>query len=201
MIHTGDPASFWDPIDFANEQWLELSLFGDRRYSDSWFPRFEELMAERDRLFKQNRPQTTTSITCRRCSKNRSSPSAACRAMADGSRHLPCLPGMRGRHGRSCRWMEDLLFPVAPTRGIGPPARIRWPFRALRCPQAGVISFRSGRDSSYRWNGGKELVPSRKELPGARWIDADMVVPGPSPDIYAFYRTTTQRNLYRIPIR
>jgi hypothetical protein len=39
------------------------------------------------------------------------------------------------------------------------------------------------------------------ELPGARRIDADMVVPGPSPDVYVFYRTTTQRNLYRIPIR
>lgn len=38
-------------------------------------------------------------------------------------------------------------------------------------------------------------------LPGARRIDADTVVPGPSPDVYAFYRRTTQRNLYRIPIR
>jgi hypothetical protein len=38
-------------------------------------------------------------------------------------------------------------------------------------------------------------------LPGARRIDADMVMPGPSPDVYAFYRTTTQRNLYRIPLR
>jgi eukaryotic-like serine/threonine-protein kinase len=44
---------------------------------------------------------------------------------------------------------------------------------------------------------------SEKELaalPGARRIDA-VAVPGPSPDVYAFYRTTTQRNLYRIPIR
>ena len=38
-------------------------------------------------------------------------------------------------------------------------------------------------------------------LPGARRIDAESVVPGPSPDLYAFYRSTTQRNLYRIPIR
>jgi serine/threonine protein kinase/Tol biopolymer transport system component len=37
-------------------------------------------------------------------------------------------------------------------------------------------------------------------LPGARKVAAP-IVPGPSPDIYAFYRTTTQRNLYRIPIR
>ena len=37
-------------------------------------------------------------------------------------------------------------------------------------------------------------------LPGARRIDF-RTVPGPSPDLYAFYSTTTQRNLFRIPIR
>jgi serine/threonine protein kinase len=37
-------------------------------------------------------------------------------------------------------------------------------------------------------------------LPGARRIDAAGLVPGPSPDVYAFYRGTAQRNLYRIPI-
>jgi hypothetical protein len=45
--------------------------------------------------------------------------------------------------------------------------------------------------------------PSDEEiarLPGARKIDAQPLSPGPSPDIYAFYRGTTQRNLYRIPI-
>ena len=37
-------------------------------------------------------------------------------------------------------------------------------------------------------------------LPGARRIDA-RAVPGPSPDVYAFYRGTTQRNLYRVPLQ
>src|SRR5712691_2783731 len=37
-------------------------------------------------------------------------------------------------------------------------------------------------------------------LPGVRRIDEMGVVPGPSPDVYAFYRGNTQRNLYRIPI-
>jgi eukaryotic-like serine/threonine-protein kinase len=37
-------------------------------------------------------------------------------------------------------------------------------------------------------------------LSGARRIDAQEVVPGPSADVYAFYRHTIQRNLYRIPI-
>jgi Tol biopolymer transport system component len=38
-------------------------------------------------------------------------------------------------------------------------------------------------------------------LPGAHRIDAEGVVPGPSGDVYAFYRSTIQRNLYRIPIQ
>ena len=37
-------------------------------------------------------------------------------------------------------------------------------------------------------------------VPGARRIDGTGVVPGPSAEVYAFYRGTTQRNLYRIPI-
>jgi DNA-binding winged helix-turn-helix (wHTH) protein/Tol biopolymer transport system component len=37
-------------------------------------------------------------------------------------------------------------------------------------------------------------------LPGTKRIDAGGVVPGPSADVYAFYRGTIQRNLYRIPI-
>jgi serine/threonine protein kinase/Tol biopolymer transport system component len=37
-------------------------------------------------------------------------------------------------------------------------------------------------------------------LPGVRRIEERRVAPGPSPDVYAFYRRATQRNLYRIPI-
>jgi len=58
FIHTADPQKFWDPIDYTNERWLELALFRDRRYQDPGYPRFETLMAERDRLFKKH-PKTT----------------------------------------------------------------------------------------------------------------------------------------------
>jgi hypothetical protein len=37
-------------------------------------------------------------------------------------------------------------------------------------------------------------------LLGVRRIEEMGVVPDPSPDVYTFYRGTTQRNLYRIPI-
>jgi predicted TIM-barrel fold metal-dependent hydrolase len=58
FIHTADPQKFWDPIDYSNERWLELALFRDRRYQDPGFPRFETLIAERDRLFRKH-PKTT----------------------------------------------------------------------------------------------------------------------------------------------
>jgi serine/threonine protein kinase len=48
--------------------------------------------------------------------------------------------------------------------------------------------------------GGFHTEDEIAHLPGARRIDADAVKPGPSPDVYAFYRGTAQRNLYRIPI-
>ena len=58
FIHTADPQEFFQPIDYNNERWLELSLFADRRYPQDRFPSFETLMTERDNLFKKH-PKTT----------------------------------------------------------------------------------------------------------------------------------------------
>ncbi len=58
MIHTADPPEFFQPLDYSNERWLELALFPDRRYQDPKYPRFDEVMAERDRLFRRH-PKTT----------------------------------------------------------------------------------------------------------------------------------------------
>ena len=58
FIHTADPQEFFQPIDLNNERWLELALFRDRRYPSPPNPSFEELMAERDRMFRRN-PKTT----------------------------------------------------------------------------------------------------------------------------------------------
>jgi predicted TIM-barrel fold metal-dependent hydrolase len=57
FIHTADPAQFFQPVDYSNERWLELSLFPGRRYPPDRFPTFEELMIERDALF-QRHPKT-----------------------------------------------------------------------------------------------------------------------------------------------
>jgi predicted TIM-barrel fold metal-dependent hydrolase len=58
FIHTADPSEFFHPIDYNNERWLELALFGDRRYPQDRFPSFEELSLERDNMFKKH-PKTT----------------------------------------------------------------------------------------------------------------------------------------------
>ncbi|MBM3779431.1 MAG: amidohydrolase [Acidimicrobiia bacterium] len=57
LIHTADPPEFFEPIDFANERFLELALYPNRRFPAGEFPAFETLMAERDRLFRRH-PQT-----------------------------------------------------------------------------------------------------------------------------------------------
>ena len=58
MIHTGEPLAFFDPIDFHNERWLELALFPDRRNFGPGLITFDELMEERDNLFRRH-PETT----------------------------------------------------------------------------------------------------------------------------------------------
>jgi predicted TIM-barrel fold metal-dependent hydrolase len=57
FIHTADPQEFFEPIDNHNERWLELALFPGRRYPSDRFPSFDELMTERDNLFKRH-PRT-----------------------------------------------------------------------------------------------------------------------------------------------
>ena len=58
FIHTAEPQEFFQPIDFNNERWLELSLFNDRRNGPgTGRPTFEELMTERDNLFRKH-PKT-----------------------------------------------------------------------------------------------------------------------------------------------
>jgi len=52
FIHTADPQEFFQPVDYTNERWLELALFESRRYPPDRFPSFEELMTERDNLFR-----------------------------------------------------------------------------------------------------------------------------------------------------
>ncbi len=51
LIHTGEPAAFWQPHDRNNERWLELKEFPDRARPAHRYPPFDTVMAEQHRLF------------------------------------------------------------------------------------------------------------------------------------------------------
>lgn len=57
LIHTGEPAPFFDPIDKYNERWLELTQFPSRARPADQFPSWEELMGEQWSLFARH-PET-----------------------------------------------------------------------------------------------------------------------------------------------
>jgi predicted TIM-barrel fold metal-dependent hydrolase len=52
LIHVAEPQAFFDPLDYNNERWLELSLFPDRRHQEG--VRFEQLMTERNNVIKKH---------------------------------------------------------------------------------------------------------------------------------------------------
>jgi len=58
IIHTAEPKEFFSPFDYRNERWLELALFPSRRNFEPGGPTFDELQAERDRMFAAH-PRTT----------------------------------------------------------------------------------------------------------------------------------------------
>ncbi len=57
LIHTGEPPAFFEPPDYTNERWLELALFPSRRNYGPSQVKFEQLIAERDRMFARH-PKT-----------------------------------------------------------------------------------------------------------------------------------------------
>ena len=52
LIHVAEPQAFFDPLDYNNERWLELSLYPDRRHQEG--VRFEQLMSERNAMIKKH---------------------------------------------------------------------------------------------------------------------------------------------------
>lgn len=59
LIHTGEPAVFWEPIDEKNERWLEMKNFPSRHRGDSTrYPSWEVVMNEQWNVFRKH-PETT----------------------------------------------------------------------------------------------------------------------------------------------
>jgi predicted TIM-barrel fold metal-dependent hydrolase len=57
LIHTGEPWSFFQPIDRLNERWLELKQFPQRARPPERYPSWETLMGEQHHLFASH-PKT-----------------------------------------------------------------------------------------------------------------------------------------------
>jgi predicted TIM-barrel fold metal-dependent hydrolase len=58
FIHTADPEAFFHPIDATNERYEELIEHPDWSFYGPQFPKFQEVMAQRDRMFAKH-PNTT----------------------------------------------------------------------------------------------------------------------------------------------
>lgn len=58
LIHTGEPAEFFQPNDRFNERWLELKERPNRARPPDRFPPWEQVMAEQWNLFRRH-PKTT----------------------------------------------------------------------------------------------------------------------------------------------
>ena len=59
LIHTGEPAIFWAPVDEKNERWLEMKQFPSRHRGDTTkFPSWEVVMKEQWNVFRKH-PETT----------------------------------------------------------------------------------------------------------------------------------------------
>jgi len=52
-IHTADPEAFFSPIDEENERYEELIRHPEWSFVDHKFPKFAEIMEERERMFKK----------------------------------------------------------------------------------------------------------------------------------------------------
>lgn len=58
IIHSADPAQFWQPMDANNERWLELKTHPNRKRSDTDPAPFEQIIAEQHHVFEKH-PNTT----------------------------------------------------------------------------------------------------------------------------------------------
>ena len=55
LIHTGEPAPFFDKMDSNNERWLELKLHPGRARPSSRYPSWNQVMSEQHHIFSKHK--------------------------------------------------------------------------------------------------------------------------------------------------
>jgi predicted TIM-barrel fold metal-dependent hydrolase len=58
LIHSADPIAFFMPVDRRNERWMQLKRHPDWSFHGVEFPRYEEVLAQHNRVVKRH-PKTT----------------------------------------------------------------------------------------------------------------------------------------------
>jgi serine/threonine protein kinase/Tol biopolymer transport system component len=124
--------------------------------------------------------------------------------LGDVSRDGRWIVGWAPLHGNGIPSFQAFPLDGRPPVAIGVFSSLRWSLdgRSSFITRAWNFSvpLRPGEAVPPIPAGGFHSAEEIARLPGARPIDVNNLVPGPSADVYAFYRVTIQRNLYRIPI-
>ena len=58
LIHSADPIAFFQPVDQSNERWMQLKRHPDWSFYGVAFPRYEDVLAQHNRVVKRH-PRTT----------------------------------------------------------------------------------------------------------------------------------------------
>ena len=64
-----------------------------------------------------------------------------------------------------------------------------------------VIPLQSGEILPKLPSSGMRALDEPELFPGSYLVDADAISPGPNASVYAYVKTTTHRNLFRVPLR
>ncbi len=116
LIHTADPAPFWQPIDQFNERWLELKTHPRRkRDAETGDFTWEELIAQQHRVFKKHKNTTFINAHMGWYPNNLSKLSELLEEMPNMYVEIGAVIAELGRQPRTAnafftKWQDRILF-------------------------------------------------------------------------------------------
>jgi len=115
LIHSADPAAFFEPVDEHNERWMQLTRHPSWSFHGPEFPSRDELFAQRDRLFAGHRATTFIAAHVADHAEDLARASALLEAHPNVVLDLSARIAELGRQPYSARrflirWQDRLLF-------------------------------------------------------------------------------------------